>query len=113
MPVLTIHDTDFETKAGFSSEIVLLDFWAAWCTPCRMLAPVLEKISAERPELLIGKINVEEEPKLASRFHILSVPTLIVFQNGQTVKRMSGVHAKEEILAMIPAHSALTPKKNA
>lgn len=101
MPILAIHDSDFETNVCASSAPVLLDFWADWCGPCRMLAPILEEVSAAKPDLLIGKINVEEEPELAERFQILSIPTLIVFQNGRTVKRISGVHAKEEILGML------------
>ncbi|MFR7718758.1 MAG: thioredoxin family protein, partial [Lachnospiraceae bacterium] len=75
MPILTIHDSDFETNVCASSAPVLLDFWAGWCTPCRMLAPILEEVSAAKPDLLIGKINVEEEPELAERFQILSIPT--------------------------------------
>lgn len=101
MPILTIHDSDFETNVCASSAPVLLDFWAGWCGPCRMLAPILEEVSAAKPDLLIGKINVEEEPELAERFQILSIPTLILFQNGRTVKRISGVHSKKVILGMI------------
>jgi len=101
MPILTIHDSDFETNVCASSAPVLLDFWAGWCTPCRMLAPILEEVSAAKPDLLIGKINVEEEPELAERFQILSIPTLILFQNGRTVKRISGVHPRDVILGMI------------
>lgn len=101
MPILTIHDSDFETNVCASSAPVLLDFWADWCAPCRMLAPILEEVSAAKPDLLIGKINVEEEPELAERFQILSIPTLILFQNGRTVKRISGVHPRDVILGMI------------
>ena len=101
MPILAIHDSDFETNVCASSAPVLLDFWAGWCGPCRMLAPILEEVSAAKPDLLIGKINVEEEPELAERFQILSIPTLILFQNGRTVKRISGVHPKKVILGMI------------
>lgn len=101
MPILTIHDSDFETNVCASSAPVLLDFWAGWCAPCRMLAPILEEVSAAKPDLLIGKINVEEEPELAERFQILSIPTLILFQNGRTVKRISGVHPRDVILGMI------------
>lgn len=101
MPILAIHDSDFETNVCAPSAPVLLDFWAGWCGPCRMLAPILEEVSAAKPDLLIGKINVEEEPELAERFQILSIPTLILFQNGRTIKRISGVHPKKVILEMI------------
>ena len=101
MPILAIHDSDFETNVCASSAPVLLDFWAGWCGPCRMLAPILEEVSAAKPDLLIGKINVEEEAELAERFQILSIPTLILFQDGRTVKRISGVHPKKIILGMI------------
>ena len=101
MPILAIHDSDFETNVCASSAPVLLDFWAGWCGPCRMLAPILEEVSAAKPDLLIGKINVEEEAELAERFQILSIPTLILFQDGRTVKRISGVHPKKVILGMI------------
>lgn len=101
MPILSIHASDFETITASAPSPVLLDFWANWCTPCKMLAPVLTELSEIRPELLIGKINVEEEPELASRFRILSIPTLLVFQNGETKKRISGVHTKAEILSLL------------
>ena len=90
MPILTIHDSDFETNVCASSAPVLLDFWAGWCAPCRMLAPILEEVSAAKPDLLIGKINVEEEPELAERFQIFKHSNTYSFSeraDGKTDQR--------------------------
>lgn len=88
-------------KDNFDSEIsagsVLVDFWAPWCGPCRMLAPVLEEIASEKHNLKIVKVNVDDEPELASRFGIVSIPTLILFENGEVVTKTSGYMEKEDL----------------
>ena len=96
-----ITDATFEaeTKDG----LVLIDFWATWCGPCRMQAPILEKLSAEIPEdeLKIVKIDVDENPNTARQFGIMSIPTLVVMKNGKIVQRVSGVRSKNTILEML------------
>ncbi len=82
---------------------VLLDFWATWCGPCKMIAPVIEEIAEERADILVGKIDVDEERELAIRFGITSIPTLIVMQNGQKKAQMLGFRPKEDILKMLDA----------
>ncbi len=96
------------TKDNFQSEVldypgtVLVDFWAVWCGPCRMLSPVVDEIAAERTDIAVGKVNVDDQPDLALRFHIDIIPTLIVFKNGAAVNRLSGVQPKDAITAMLP-----------
>ena len=80
---------------------VLLDFWASWCAPCRMVVPIIEEIASERPDIKVGKINVDEQPELASEFGIMSIPTLVVMKNGKIVQQVSGARPKEAILTMI------------
>ena len=80
---------------------VLLDFYADWCGPCRMVSPIVDEIASEHPEYLVGKINVDDEPELARRFGIVSIPTLIVLRNGETVKKVTGARPKEAILDLL------------
>ena len=95
------------TKSNFESEVlnsekkVLLDFWATWCGPCRMVAPLVDELSNEHPEYMIGKINVDEEPELAQKFGIMSIPTLIVMENGKIVDQSVGAKPKDQILKML------------
>lgn len=84
-----------------SEKKVLLDFWAPWCGPCRMVAPVLEQIAQERGDLLVGKVNIDEEPELAGRFGIVSIPTLVVMEGGQVLRQSVGAMPKERILALL------------
>lgn len=91
------------TKENFQAEItkydkpVLVDFWAVWCGPCQMMAPILHELEAEMPDVQIGKVNVDEQMDLARQFRVVSIPTLIIFKNGQEVQRMVGVTSKEEL----------------
>ena len=80
---------------------VLLDFWASWCGPCRMVGPLVEQLAAEHPEIAVGKVNVDEEPELAAQFQIMSIPTLLVFKNGQLTQRAVGARPKDQILALV------------
>lgn len=95
------------TKANFEEAVlksnvpVLLDFWAPWCGPCRMVAPILDEISAEHSDIVVGKINVDEEMELAAQFGIASIPTLIVMKNGQVASKSIGAKPKAQILAML------------
>lgn len=101
MSVIAVTNETFEQEVLRSDVPVIVDFWASWCGPCRMLAPILDQVAAERPDVKIAKINVDEQMELASRFGIVSIPTLIVFKNGQPVNKSMGVKPKADILAML------------
>ena len=101
MEVKLTHD-NFEREVLRSSKPVLVDFWAEWCGPCRMLGPVLEELAeAREADLTVGKVNVDEEPELASRFGIVSIPTLILFKGGQVVDTLVGYHPKAALEDLI------------
>jgi len=95
------------TKDNFEAEVlkaegtVLLDFWAAWCGPCRMLSPLVDEVGEKHADVKIGKINIDEETELAQQFNIMSIPTLMVFKNGEKVKESVGLIPKEEIEALL------------
>ena len=101
MSVVHITKANFEELVKNSEKPVLLDFWATWCGPCRMVAPVVEEIAAERPDYLVGKINVDEEFELAREFGIVSIPTLVVMKNGEITNKAVGYMPKEEILKLL------------
>lgn len=101
MSVLQITKDNFEELVKKSEKPVLLDFWATWCGPCRMVAPVVEEIAEERPDYVVGKINVDEEMELALEFGIISIPTLIVMRNGEVARKVVGYRPKPEILALL------------
>ena len=101
MAVLHITKENFAKEVLESKEPVLLDFWASWCGPCRMLSPVIEEIGAEAAGFKVGKVNVDEEPKLAEEFSIMSIPTLVVIKDGKVVSQSSGVQPKAKILALL------------
>lgn len=101
MSVITITKDNFKQEVLESREPVLLDFWAAWCGPCRMVAPVLEEIAGERTDIRVGKVNVDEQPELASEFGVMSIPTLVVMREGKAAAKSVGALPKEEILAML------------
>lgn len=102
MGVVTITKENFQKEVMDSTQPVLLDFWAAWCGPCRMVSPIVDAIAGERPDVKIGKVNVDEQPELASAFSVMSIPTLVVMQNGKVVKRTMGARPKEQILSLLP-----------
>ncbi len=101
MSAININKNNFQNEIMDSEKTVLLDFWAPWCAPCRMVVPIIEEIVSERPDIKVGKINVDEQPELASKFGIMSIPTLVVMKNGKIVQQVSGVRPKNAILEML------------
>jgi len=101
MSAIHINNQNFKNEVLQSDKPVLLDFWAPWCAPCRMVLPVVEEIAKERQDIKVGKINVDEQPELASRFGIMSIPTLVVIKNGKIVSKAMGARPKAAILAML------------
>ena len=101
MSAVNINNQNFHSEVMESDKKVLLDFWAPWCGPCRMVVPIVEEIAAERSDIKVGKINVDENPDLASRFGIMSIPTLVVMENGKIVNKATGARPKAAILNML------------
>lgn len=101
MSAININKNNFQNEVLNSDKKVLLDFWAPWCGPCRMVVPIVEEIADERPDIKVGKINVDEEVELASRFGIMSIPTLVVIENGKIVNQAMGARSKDAILGML------------
>ena len=101
MSAIMIHKNNFNEEVINSDKPVLLDFWAPWCAPCRMVLPLVEEIAKEYPEIKVGKINVDEQPELANQFKVMSIPTLVVMEKGQIVNQASGSRSKEDILALL------------
>ena len=102
MAVTNVTSDNFDEVVAKSDIPVLLDFWASWCGPCRMLSPVVDEAAEENEgRFRVGQVNVDDEPELAARFGIMSIPTLIVFKNGEPVNKSVGVIPKEEIISLI------------
>ena len=101
MSVININKSNFDSEVINSDKKVLVDFWAPWCGPCRMLLPVIEEIAEERDDVKICKINVDDESELAANFGIMSIPTLMVFENGKVIKKSLGAKPKEDVLELI------------
>jgi len=101
MSAIHINKNNFQSEVMNSNQKVLLDFWAPWCGPCRTVLPMVEEIAKERPDIKVGKINVEEEPELARQFGILSIPTLMVLEGGRVVNQAKGARPKKAILGML------------
>ena len=101
MSVLTVTKGNFQKEVVESEKPVLLDFWAPWCGPCRMVAPVLEEIAGERTDIQVGKVNVDEQPELAGRFGVMAIPTLVVMKDGRITSQAAGARPKAQILAML------------
>ena len=101
MSVLELTMENFEQEVLQSDKPVLIDFWATWCGPCRMVLPIIEEIAAERDDIIVGKINVDEEMELATQFGIVSIPTLIVMEGGQVTGKIVGYRPKADILKLL------------
>ena len=101
MSAINVNKNNFDQEILNSDKPVLLDFWANWCGPCRMVSPIVDEIAAERSDIKVGKINVDEQPELAAQFGVMSIPTLVVIKNGKVVNQATGARPKAQILAML------------
>ncbi len=101
MAVLEITKENFETEVLQSDRKVLLDFWASWCGPCQLMSPIVDAVAEERPGVKVGKVNVDEQPELAQKFDIMSIPTLMVFKDGKPVQTAIGAQPKMTVLELV------------
>ena len=101
MSAININKNNFRNEVLDSEKPVLLDFWASWCGPCRMVSPIVDEIAAERGDIKVGKVNVDEERELAAQFGVMSIPTLVVMKGGKVANQMVGARPKNQILAML------------
>ncbi len=101
MAVVTITKENFEQEVLQSAKPVLLDFWASWCGPCRMLSPIVDEVAEERGDVKVGKVNVDEQPELAGEFGVMSIPTLLVFEQGKLVRQAVGARPKASVLELL------------
>ena len=101
MATIAVTKSNIETKVLTSEKVILLEFWAKWCTSCRDMYSILDEVANERTDVLIGKVNVDYEPDLARKYGIVSIPTLVVIKDGKVAKKISGYQSKEDILDWI------------
>jgi len=101
MSVINVNKDNFKNEVMNSDKKVLVDFYASWCGPCRMVSPIIDEIAAERADIKVVKVNVDEQSELAAEFGVMSIPTLVVIENGKIVNQMMGARPKEAILAML------------
>ena len=102
MAVIELTSETFDNEVLHADRIVIVDFWATWCTPCRMLTPVVEEVAAEHPEIKVCKINVDEAQDIAEKYGVMSLPILIFFKDGEPIDESIGLVSKEQLLAMLP-----------
>ncbi|MBS5737340.1 MAG: thioredoxin [Clostridiales bacterium] len=101
MSVMILNKDNFEEEVMKSEKPVLVDFWASWCGPCKMVSPIVDEIADEHPEIKVGKVNVDEEPELASAFQVMSIPSLFVIKDGKIANQTVGAKPKQQILDML------------
>ena len=101
MEIINVFDDEFDREVLSSELPVLVDFWASWCGPCRMLSPIVDQVAAAHADVKVGKVNVDEQPKLAEKFQIMSIPTLLVFENGKVTNQSVGLVPKEQVEALL------------
>ena len=101
MSAIHIHKENFQQEVLNAENKVLLDFWAPWCGPCRMVSPIIEEIAQERSDIKVGKVNIDEQPELAQEFGIMSIPTLVVLEKGKIVNHAVGARPKDAILSLL------------
>lgn len=101
MATVEITSENFDSEVASAQGKVLVDFWASWCGPCRMLSPIVDQVAGERTDVKVGKVNVDEQPKLAEKFQIMSIPTLLVFENGKVTNQSVGLVPKEQVEALL------------
>ena len=105
--ISTLTDSTFDEEIAGSADVVIVDFWAEWCGPCKMIAPILEEIATEQAgKLTVAKLNVDDNPDAARRFEVMSIPTLIVFKDGQPVRRLIGAKGKGQLLEELSEYIA-------
>jgi len=101
MSVITITNKNFTTEVLNSDKPVLIDFWATWCGPCRMMSPIVDQVADETADIKVGKVNVDEESELASKFRVMSIPTLVLIKDGKVIEQSIGLQSKNAIMKMI------------
>ena len=101
MAVITITKENFDVEVLRSAQPVLLDFWASWCGPCRMLSPIVDEVAEERTDVKVGKVNVDEQPELAAEFGVMSIPTLLLFENGKLTRQAVSARPKSGVLELL------------
>lgn len=101
MAVVEITKDNFEHTVLKADKPVLVDFWAEWCGPCQMMGPIVDEVAEERDDIIIGKLNVDTQPEIALRYNVMSIPTLILFENGEEAQKSIGLISKEELLELI------------
>ncbi len=102
MSVINLSENNFASETSAADKTVLIDFWAPWCGPCRMVAPVIDEIASERTDIKVCKVNIDEQGALAEKFGVESIPTLIVMKDGKVINEAIGARPKEDILSLLP-----------